>query len=145
PRLVIHDQDGRHGDHPRCRGLRHQPHPRLRRYFPAGGEEQTLRLDGTGVSRGWGWRRARGGLLAVLALVPLLRPLLEGLRSAARAVAPTAAVAPSAAHHPASGEAPEGQAEEPEDAEEDQQEPEDSEEAEESAQEVRAGVVGPAV
>src|SRR5207237_4164978 len=92
--------------------------------------------------RGRGRRRRTSGgrrrLLAVLPLVPLLRPLLE--RAGAVTVAPSAAGAPAAAHHPASGEAPEGQSEQPEDAEQDQQEPEDPEEGEERV-EAKAAVI----
>src|SRR5438105_15615856 len=79
----------------------------------------------------------------MLLLVPLLRPLFEGLRAAARAVAPAALAAPSATAHPAAhSEAEEGDAEQPEQAEQDQQEPEDSEqtEAESAAPVVRAVV-----
>src|SRR5438477_12018467 len=86
----------------------------------------------------------------MLLLVPLLRPLFEGLRAAlaARAVAPTTPAAPSATAHPsAHSEAEEGDAEQPEQAEQDQQEPEGSEqaEAESAAPVVRAVVVRRAV
>src|SRR5438132_1993286 len=79
----------------------------------------------------------------MLLLVPLLRPLFEGLRAAARAVAPAALAAPSATAHPsAHSKAEEGDAEQPEQAEQDQQEPEDSEQAEaESAAPVVGAVV----
>src|SRR5213595_2132885 len=96
-----------------------------------------IRVRRNGCQSVVGWRRARGGLLAVLALVPLLRALLERL---ARAVAIAALVAPSAAApHPASEE---GDAEQPEQAEHDQQEPEQAEDSEAGAEEVRAVVVG---
>src|SRR5579864_9603074 len=83
------------------------------------------------VRRRWRGRRARGGLLAVLAAVPFLRAFLERVSGSA-AHAPAVQ---SAAPHPAPEER---HAEEPEDAENDEQEPEQAEDRADPAEEERA-------
>src|SRR5690242_4685392 len=89
-------------------------------------------LNGPRVRR----RRWRvGGLLAVLAAVPLARAVLEGTAAVARAA--HSGSVPASAVPPAS---PERQPEQPEQAEQDQQEPQDPESREERV-EAEAAVV----